>query len=117
MSTSLNQQWPRGHGQEALLGRSRVDLDFHTAVGLQAGDQRIAILIVVAGLHRLAFAPAFGTDAGCIHAIVNQVLAHGPGATLRQQLIVGIAAHTVGVAHHADGRVIRLLQLRRDGGQ
>src|SRR5207302_9312447 len=86
----------------ARLSARALYLDFHATIRRQALDDRLAILLVGAGLHRHRFAVAVGLDLRAVEAPGNQIVAHCLGAPLREPLVVLHAPEAVGMPVDVD---------------
>src|SRR5882672_9170648 len=95
----------------ARLSARALHLDFHAAIRRQALDDRLAALLVGAGLHRHRLAVAVGLDLRAVEAPGNQVVAHCLGAALRQPLVVLRPPEAVGMPVDVDDADIGIVLL------
>src|SRR5229473_1303140 len=86
-------------------------LDFHATIRRQALDDRLAVLLVGAGLYRHRFAVAVGLDLRAVEAPGNQVVAHCLGAALREPLVVLRPPEAVGMPVDVDDAEVGIVLL------
>src|SRR6267143_4818581 len=95
----------------ARLSARALYLDVHATIRRQALDDRLAVFLVGAGLHRHRFAIAVGLDLRGVEAHGNQVVAHCLGAALRQPLVVLRSPEAVAMPVDVDDAEVGILLL------